>query len=98
MTSLDFLGLNPTKLVAGFWGGLVYAFVFKETMAVEIVGSVIVGTFTANYLSDSIEKISQGMFGGGGTAFVVGLSAMALCRGIVSGAKSYWKVPPGENP
>jgi hypothetical protein len=86
--TLDELGLNTSRLVAGFAGGVVHAFVFKQSTPLAVVGSVLTGTLTANYLAPAAVHYLGGWFGDGGTAFVVGLSAMAVCQGIVAAARS----------
>ena len=85
--TLDELGLNTSRLVAGFAGGVVHAFVFKQTDPWTAVGSVLTGTLTANFLAPAAVHYIGGWFGDGGTAFVVGLSAMAVCQGIVAAAR-----------
>jgi len=74
-------------LVAGFAGGVVNAFVFKRANPVAIIGSMIVGALTANYLSDIVGKYLG--TSGGASAFIVGLAGMAICQGIVEAAKAW---------
>jgi len=81
------IGVKFPDLVAGFAGGVVNAFIFKRADPVSIIGSMIVGALTANYLSESV-----GHYLGttaGASAFVVGLAGMAICQGIVEAAKSW---------
>jgi hypothetical protein len=81
------IGFKMPDLVAGFAGGVVNAFVFKRADPVSIIGSMIVGALTANYLSEPI-----GHYVGtqpGASAFIVGLAGMAICQGIVEAAKSW---------
>jgi membrane-associated protease RseP (regulator of RpoE activity) len=85
---LSWLGINLPDLVAGFCGGVVNAFIFKRSDPLSILGSMVVGALTANYLSGPI-----GHYVGtqsGASAFIVGLAGMAICQGIVESAKS-WK-------
>jgi|SRR6185369_1259495 len=81
------IGFHIQDLVAGFAGGMVNAFVFKKSKPWAIVGSIVVGGFTANYLSNPIAA-----FLGTSTnasAFIVGLGGMAICQGIVESASSW---------
>ena len=91
------LGVRTQDLVAGLSGGIVNAFVFQRSNPVAIVGSVVVGSLTAAYLTDTAAKVTG--TNGGATAFIVGLGAMAICQGIV-GQIGKWKVgaTPRGNP
>lgn len=81
------LGIRIQALVAGFAGGVVNAFVFKRSQPIAIVGSIVVGGFTANYLSESFVNY----FGTspGAAAFGVGVCGMAICQGLVNAATSW---------
>jgi hypothetical protein len=84
---LTWVGIKMPDLIAGFAGGVVNAFVFKRADPWSIIGSMIVGALTANYLSEPI-----GHYVGtqpGASAFIVGLAGMAICQGIVEAAKSW---------
>jgi hypothetical protein len=81
------VGIKLPDLVAGFAGGVVNAFVFKRSDPLSIIGSMIVGSFTANYLSGPIGRYIG--TDGGASAFIVGLAGMAICQGIVEAAKSW---------
>lgn len=81
------IGIKMPDLVAGFAGGVVNAFVFKRSDPVSIIGSMMVGALTANYLSGPIGSYLG--TSGGASAFVVGLAGMAICQGIVEAAKSW---------
>ena len=90
--SQDFLaslGLQLQDLVAGFAGGVANAFVFKKANPWAIIGSIIVGGFAANYLG-SIVAHALGT-SAGTSAFIVGLTGMAICQGIVESSGS-WKL------
>lgn len=79
------LGIDIKLLVAGFCGGVVHTFVFKQTDPYTAIGSIIAGVFTANYVGMTAARlfnISEPFAG-----FAVGLSAMAVCQGIVAAAK-----------
>lgn len=81
------MGLSVARLVAGFAGGVVHTFVFKQTDAYAAVGAVLTGTLTANYLGPAAAHYMPEFLGVGGTAFLVGLSAMAICQGAVAMVK-----------
>lgn len=89
------LGIKVPDLVAGFAGGVVNAFVFKRSRPWAIVGSVVVGALTANYVGEPLSKF-LGM-GGGTGAFIAGLAGMALCQGLVDAARRWRPGPPGAN-
>lgn len=82
--TLEDLGLNAKLLVAGFAGGVVHALVFKQAEPAAVVGSVITGTLTANFLAPVVSHYTGGWIDGGGCAFIVGLTAMVICQGLVS--------------
>lgn len=90
------LGIDIKMIVAGFVGGVVHTFIFRQTDPYTAIGSIIAGIGTANYVgraAASVFGISEG-FGG----FAVGLSAMAVCQGIVAAAKQFKymrEMPPG---
>lgn len=81
--TLDDLGLNAKLLVAGFAGGVVHALVFKQTAPSGVIASVLTGTLTANFLAPVASHYLGDWLGVGGCAFVVGLTAMAICQGVV---------------
>lgn len=85
------IGVKMPDLIAGFAGGVVNAFVFKRSDPASIVGSMIVGALTANYLSDSFAAFLNRFVGtsAGAAAFIVGLAGMAICQGIVEAAKNW---------
>ena len=80
-------GINLPRAIAGFTGGLVYALVMKQVKPIEAFSSVIVGTATANYLTDYVAKVIGSDFGGG-MAFLTGLVAMVICQAIIAGARN----------
>lgn len=84
--SLDDLGLHAQLLIAGFAGGVAHAFAFKQTQPVAQVGSVIMGTLTANYFGPAVATLPHvgDWLGTGGCAFAVGISAMAIIQGIAA--------------
>ena len=90
------LGIKLPDLVAGFGGGVVNAIVFKRADPVAIIGSMIVGALTANYLAESFAHYLG--TGPGASAFIVGLAGMAICQGIVEAAKSWRPFGKSEAP
>ena len=91
MADPDFLvslGLKTSDLFGGLAGGVVNAFIFQKTNPYAAASSVVVGTLTAAYLSDTAARYMGTV--GGATAFLVGLGAMAICQGVVS-AIQRWK-------
>jgi len=83
------LGLHLQDLVAGFAGGVANAFVFKKSNPWAIIGSIIVGGFAANYLGVVLSKVLG--TSAATSAFIVGLTGMAVCQGIVESCGS-WKL------
>lgn len=82
------LGIRISDVIAGFAGGVVNAFVFKRSSPTAVIGSIVVGALTANYLSESAARFTG--TSGGATAFIVGLCGMAVCQAIVEGV-SHWR-------
>lgn len=82
------IGLDTARMIAGFAGGVVHAFVFKQTQPLAVIGSVVTGTLTANYLGPAASHYLGSWLGDGASAFIVGLAAMAVCQGIVAAARS----------
>lgn len=89
------IGVSVPDLIAGFSGGIVNAFVFKRGEPWAIVGSVVVGALTANYLGPVIGHYTG--TSGGAAAFVTGLAGMALCQGIVNAARDWRPFQPKGN-
>lgn len=82
------LSINLANLVAGFMGGVVNAFVFKRSEPWAIVGSVLVGAITANYLGAMAAKAFSSLPLLGGTtepvaAFLVGMMGMGFVQGLI---------------
>ena len=79
------VGLRASDLVAGFLGGMSSVFFMRDIRPWQAVGSVFVGCVTAGYLSGVASKLLGIDLGNGGAAsFVIGLTAMALCQGLIS--------------
>lgn len=77
------LGLKISDLVGGGAGGTVVALIMQKAGIYNIVGSVIIGTFTAGYLTAWVVHFT-GTFDGG-APFVVGLCATPICAMILKG-------------
>ncbi len=84
---LNSLGFHLQDLVAGFAGGVANSFVFKKSKPWAIIGSIVVGGFSANYLGSTISTLLG--TSSGTSAFIVGLAGMAICQGIVDSAGSW---------
>lgn len=80
--TLEELGFNAQRLVAGFAGGVVAALALKLKTPSAAVGSVVVGTLTANFLGPAALHYLPDWLSSGAT-FIVGLSAMVICQGII---------------
>lgn len=87
------LGIKVPDLVAGLLGGVVNAFVFRRADPWSVIGSVVVGALTANYLGEPIARFLG--VGAGAAAFITGLAGMALCQGLIEAAKR-WTPGPGS--
>lgn len=81
------LGVKAPDLIAGFFGGVVNAFVLKRSDPWSIIGSVVVGGLTANYIAEPFARYLGTCQGTG--AFLVGLAGMAICQGIIGAAKNW---------
>jgi hypothetical protein len=81
--NLEDWGLNVMRLSAGFGGGVVHALVRRQATPISVVASVVVGTLTANYLGAAAGHYAPVWVGDGAIAFLVGLSAMEICQGVM---------------
>jgi len=81
------LGLRLPDLVAGFSGGVASAFVMRQSDPWSVLACVVVGTLTAGYLGEPATRIlgATGYY----ASFIVGLGAMAICRGLIEAVKRY---------
>lgn len=87
MTWWETVQLNLVNLVAGFFGGVVNAFVLKKSDPWSIIGSVVVGALVANYLGGTAAKWT-------GTsehvaAFLMGMGGMGLVQGLIEAIKRW---------
>jgi hypothetical protein len=83
MVSGDFLslGLHLDLIIAGSSGGICGAYADRKARPLDIIGSIVVGALTANYLSATISNFL-------GTvilvpAFAIGLAGMPICQKII---------------
>jgi len=93
------LGVKATHLLAGMAGGTVRAFLAGGTV-LSSTASVVVGSLTAAYMTTPIyflatayapvpaEDSTEHAVG-----FLVGLTAMFLCEGVLRAAKGWSKNP-----
>jgi uncharacterized membrane protein YeaQ/YmgE (transglycosylase-associated protein family) len=86
---MDFtkLGIEVADLIAGLCGGMVNALVFQKSSPWGALASVVVGALTAAYLAASMAtqfNVRQGPAG-----FIVGLTAMAICQGLMNAAQKW---------
>lgn len=80
------LGLKVPNMLAGAAGGAVNSLYITRVGPLAMVGSIISGALTANYLADMaagyishVVEVNEL-----GSAFLVGLGGMAVTQGIVS--------------
>jgi hypothetical protein len=81
------IGFHLKDLVAGVAGGAARSFLFRKFKPWAIIGSVVVGGISANYLASVVSNFL-------GTpllpsAFIVGLAGMELCGRIIESAGSW---------
>lgn len=82
MSILDDLGLDVKMMLAGFSGGVTHQFFFGKRDFYSSLGSMIGGLFTANYLAPSVAHYLGAPDAPIG--FIVGLTALIFCQGVVS--------------
>ena len=92
----DYYGLNALRLIGGFGGGLVNALIFRKSHPMEVLSTAVTGTLVANFLGPAASHYAPSWVGDGGVAFLVGLSAMAICQGAVSTIRARLGVPPSD--
>lgn len=81
------IGIKLPDLIAGFFGGVVNAFVMKRSDPWSIIGSIAVGAIMANYLSETISNYLGTKPGTAG--FVVGVTGMVLAQGLIEASRSW---------
>lgn len=100
--ALKGLGLNESTATAGLLGGTVRGLIIQGGWVNGII-SALVGAITANYLAPGLAMSatinvwnwSEGMIG-----FVVGMSGMLICEGIMNWMRDWSQNPklPGGKP
>ncbi len=98
------IGIKLTHLLAGVAGGIVRAFLAGGSW-VAAVSSVVVGSLTAGYLTTPVYKGAKSWFPtlGNDTSsehaigFLVGLTAMLICEGVLKAARGWSKNPKMPN-
>ena len=92
------IGLRVPDAIAGFAGGVVNAFVFRKSDPLAIIGSVVVGAITANYMTEWAARYLAALsLTQSAAGFIVGLAGMAICQGIVEAFRK-WKLHIGRGP
>ena len=87
----SFLGLDFKLMIAGAGGGLSIIYALKKPEAWELIAGLVVGGFTANYLTIPVSKIFPFSFIPAdyilSIAFMVGIGGKFICRRGLD----YWK-------
>lgn len=102
-----FIGIKATHLLAGVAGGTVRAFLAGGGW-IAAVSSVVIGSLTAGYLTTPIYSGVKAYFPGvhsdvsseHAVSFLVGLTAMLICEGVLRAARGWSKnpkLPAGES-
>lgn len=94
MSMLSEMGIRLADSLAGFAGGVAYVCVMRGLPAWTAVGTVVLGTLTANYLGEHVAKVTS--LNQGAAGFVTGLGAMAICQGIIKASRA-WRVGPARH-
>lgn len=95
------LGLKLGHLLAGIAGGMVRALLMGGGWMAAFT-SIVVGALTSSYLTPSISKYSASLWfislDEHATGFLLGVTAMFLCEGVIIMAKNWRKNPtlPGR--
>lgn len=94
------LGIKSTHLVAGVAGGIVRSFLTGGDW-MTAVGSVVVGSLTAGYLTTPVyggvkayfPTLANDVSAEHAIGFLVGLTAMLICEGVLRAARGWSKNP-----
>jgi hypothetical protein len=95
-----FLGIKLTHLLAGVAGGTVRAFLAGGGW-LAAVSSVVIGSLTAGYLTTPIyagvkayfPAVNRDISSEHAVSFLVGLTAMLICEGVLRAARGWSKNP-----
>lgn len=100
------IGIKTSHLIAGVAGGVVRAFLAGSDLMTAIA-SVVIGSLTAGYLTSPVYKAVTVYFPTTAdtstehaVGFLVGLTAMLICEGVLRYARQWSKNPklPGNKP
>lgn len=99
---LKSVGLNESTATAGLLGGTVRGLIIQGGWVNGIV-SALVGAITANYMASSIAMsptFNVWNWNEGTIGFIVGMSAMLICEGILKCMRDWSQDPklPGVKP
>lgn len=92
------LGFKVYALIAGFLGGAVNAILFAKSQTygpMSIIGMVFVGAITANYLSESLAKVTG--FTEIAVAFVIGMAAKPICERVIETVRDWKPFEKGQD-
>lgn len=98
-------GVKLSHIVAGIAGGAVRAFMVGNSLF-SAVGSVVIGALTSAYMTSPVSAIAFKITGipennstEHSVAFVVGLTAMLLCEGVLRYVRVYSRTgkPPTKD-
>lgn len=81
------LGIKLPDVVSGFLGGVVNAFIMRDSRPWSVIASVLTGAIAANYLVEPVARYLS--LTHGPTGFLIGLTAMVLCQGALSAARKW---------
>lgn len=81
-------GIRINDLISGFGGGVVASMLVRNVKPFQGFATVLIGTITANYFTESAAR--QLGLGEGAAGFLVGLTAMFICQGLIEAARK-WK-------
>jgi hypothetical protein len=96
------IGLNESTATAGLLGGTVRGLIIQGGWVNGIV-SALVGAITANYMASGLSistTFNPWSWSEGTIGFIVGMTAMLLCEGILKYARDWSADPklPGGRP
>ena len=94
METATIFGIKITHLIAGILGGTVRAFLVGGGWTAAFI-SVFVGGVTSAYFTAplTVSPVNYWVFPEGTVGFLIGLTSMLICEGILKYAKA-WSVTP----
>lgn len=75
-------GFDLKILIAGLAGGIVHTFFFKQTDPYTVIGSILSGLLTANFIAPWVAELIK--VSPSTTGFILGFGAMSIMQGLVS--------------